>query len=107
MPRSFPISRIMVSAAQAALPLACLAAIGLLPPAQGRVLLVPISPDAQEALIHLATRYGARLVERGPFHGSMIVEGARSDLAAALLPYGILPLRAPRGGCGDVAVAKA
>lgn len=91
----------MVGAGQAALPLACLTAIGFVPPQQGRVLLVPTSQGAQKALIEVATSHGARLVARGPLDGSMIVEGARSDLATALLSHGILPLRAPRGGCGD------
>ncbi|MET0248283.1 MAG: hypothetical protein ABW164_00990 [Sphingobium sp.] len=107
MPRSLLVSRIMVGVGQAVLPLACLAAIGVAPPVQGRVLLMPTNQDAKEALIPIATRHGARLVERGPFNGSMIVEGARDDLAVALLAHGILPLRAPRGGCGDIEGAKA
>jgi len=107
MPSPSILSRVLLSAGQSALPLVCLVAIGFTPPAEGRVLLVPTSVGARAMLIAVATDHGARLVERGPISGSIIVEGMRDELAAPMLSHGILPLRAPRGGCGDERGARA
>lgn len=107
MPSPSIASRVLLGAGQAALPLAGLVLIGFTPPAEGRVLLVPTSAGARDMLIAVATSHGARLVERGPISGSMIVEGMRNELAAPMLSRGIVPLRAPRGGCGDERGARA
>lgn len=70
------------------------------PPASGRMLLVPLTQEAVAALAPVAVAHGARLVAKGPWAGSLLVEGERDDLAPALLHHGIVALSAQMGGCG-------
>lgn len=71
------------------------------PPASGRMLLVPMNVDAGRGLARMAVGAGARLVDRGPFGGSLVVWGDSAPLMAALLPRHVLVLRATAGGCRD------
>jgi hypothetical protein len=71
------------------------------PPATGRMLLVPVDAQGRDGLARIAIDAGARLVDRGPFGGSLVVFGDRGPLMAALLPRHVLVLRAEVGGCGD------
>lgn len=80
---------------------AAVAGLIAVPPASGRMLLVPMDAGGRDGLVRLAVGAGARLVDRGPFSGSMVVSGDRGTLMAALLPRHILVLRAGVGGCGD------
>ncbi|MEC3912019.1 hypothetical protein U5A82_16515 [Sphingobium sp. CR2-8] len=73
------------------------------PPAQGRMLLIPLTHDAKRVLAPVAISHGARLVAQGPWSGSLLVEGRRSQLASALLRQGVITLSAQIGGCGEVA----
>jgi len=70
------------------------------PPASGRMLLLPLTHEAGIALAPVAVAHGARLVAKGPWAGSLLVEGRRDELAPALLRHGIVALSAQMGGCG-------
>lgn len=71
----------------------------VVPPAQGRMMLVPLDGRASAALPALALHGETRLVATGPIPGSLIVYGRRDDLAARLLAHGILTVATPLGGC--------
>lgn len=71
------------------------------PPANGRMLLIPIGHA--ENLISQALASGAQVVARGPVEGSLILEGTRSRLIDALGWGNVLILAAPQSGCGTPA----
>ena len=73
-------------------------ALPFAPPAAGRLLLVPIGTASAARLAAGALAGGARLIDRGPIAGSLIVDGDRTTLAAAL--GRVLILAAPQSGCG-------
>lgn len=73
-------------------------ALGVLPPAHGTILLVPVARDAPTVALALAA--GATVVASGP-RGSVIVRGQRAALAWPLLRAGIVTLAAPSGACGS------
>lgn len=79
------------------------AVIGLVavPPASGRMLLVPMDAGGRDGLARIAIGTGARLVDRGPFDGSLVVSGDSAALMAALVPRHVLVLRTEAAGCGD------
>ncbi|WP_448658599.1 hypothetical protein ACPVPU_14115 [Sphingomonas sp. CJ99] len=68
--------------------------LGVLPPAEGAMLIVPVG-DAD--VVAPALDAGAALVDLGPLPGSIIVHGRFDRLAAGV--GGALILRAPRAGC--------
>lgn len=51
----------------------------ILPPAQGTMMILPIAPGAEAAIIW-ATRSGARLIGQGPVPGSLVVEASSASL---------------------------
>lgn len=71
------------------------------PPAQGRILLIPVTRSASLSLAPAAIAHGALLVEAGPWKGSLLVEGQGRALALSMLSRGVLPLAARVGGCGE------
>jgi hypothetical protein len=73
-------------------------ALPFAPPAAGRLLLVPISGQSAARLASDALAGGARLIDRGPVAGSLVVEGDHGRLAAAL--GAVLIIAAPQSGCG-------
>lgn len=77
------------------------------PPAQGRMILVPIAPGAAQGMIARATHHDARLVDYGPLPGSFVVEGSRAALWPEMLSHGVLLLAAPSAGCGANAKVQA
>jgi len=77
----------------------------LAPPAEGMMMLVPLSASAARALPALALRDGTLLVATGPTSGSLLVYGHRASLARRLLAHGILTLASPPGGCSAGAAA--
>jgi hypothetical protein len=87
-------------ALQLGLTLATLLLLAVTPPARGRMLLVPVTPNGAVGLAALAVEHGGRLVAPGPLAGSLVVEGERGPLLAALLRQGAVPLRAEYRECG-------
>ena len=77
-----------------------LIALYIAPPAQGRMLLLPLTDRGRDNLAALAIKNGALLVATGPASGSMLVEGRRDQLMTPLLRRGILVMAARTGGCG-------
>ncbi|RYY47628.1 MAG: hypothetical protein EOP59_00785 [Sphingomonadales bacterium] len=76
------------------------AALALSPPAQGRMLLVPLWPGAEQGMIARATRHNALLLGRGPLPRSFVVSGSRTSVSAGMLGRGVLVIAAPLAGCG-------
>ncbi|PXA82778.1 hypothetical protein DMC47_45300 [Nostoc sp. 3335mG] len=76
----------------------------LAPPAQGQMLLVPLTHAAGAHLPGLAIQGNTRLIAAGPLPGSLVVEGRRADLAP-LLRHSTLVLGVPLGGCRPGATA--
>lgn len=70
------------------------------PPANGRILLIPMTAQARAQLVPVAISRGARLVAHGRLRGSMVVDGRR-DRLLPLMMAGILPLRATAAACGE------
>ena len=75
-----------------------LGVLALAPPAEGRMLLVPLAGHSG-GMIAAAARQGARLVATGPLPASIVVEGDRARLAAPMRAAGVLLLAAPAAGC--------
>lgn len=91
--------RALPLAGQCALVLIGLVSLYAVPPAQGRILLVPMTRAAKMAVARVAVAHGARLVAAGPWSGSLLVEGRRDRLAQPLVQKGVLLLSAQAGGC--------
>jgi len=72
-------------------------ALPFAPPAAGRLLLVPIGTASAARLAAGALAGGARLIDRGPIAGSLVVEGDHGQLAAAL--DAVMIVAAPQSGC--------
>lgn len=91
-----------------ALQAALVLATGLLafaPPAQGLMLLVPVSPTAAAALDQIVADSGATRIAIGPLPGSFYVEGARARLLPALT-HGILLFSGRPRLCGALPEAS-
>ena len=91
-------------AVQCALLLTGSAMLALAPPARGPMLLLPVSAGAGEA-INLSLAQGARLIGRGAFRGSVVVDGDRAAILPALLRHGTIVLAASPVLCGDLQAA--
>lgn len=70
------------------------------PPASGAMMLVPLGPQAANALPLLALVGDVRLLARGPLPGSLLVYGSRR--ARALLRHGIVTFASPPALCGTL-----
>ena len=68
------------------------------PPAQGRMLLVPI--DGEPISEAAVKTYRVTALKPGPIGGSWIIEGRRDDLAGLFSSEGIIVLAAPAAICG-------
>ena len=68
------------------------------PPAQGRMIVVPLLTG--QGAVQAALRNGAGIVGRGPIAGSVVIEGDLARLARPLARVGAILLAAPRG-CGE------
>lgn len=77
-----------------------LTALAISPPAQGRMIVMPLHAGDSGAVLRTALRNGAGLVGRGPITGSLIISGELGRLAMPLMRARALLLAAPRG-CGD------
>jgi hypothetical protein len=96
-------SRLVI--AQVALVAATLLVLALLPPAQGKMILVPLRAGAEPAMLVAAIGTGAVLVGTGPLPHSFVVDGNRAALAPAMLAQGVLVFAAPPTACGEMGVA--
>lgn len=83
---------------QAAVALLGLPVAAAWPPSRGTILVVPVAAGAERGLAAGALDAGARLLERGPLPGSLVVQGERARLRA--IPGALLLAAAPTA-CGD------
>jgi hypothetical protein len=81
-----------------AIPLAAMILI-VAPPAQGRMLLVPLTLQARHDLPRLAINSGAALVGPGFAPGSLVVSGDRGALRSATADRAIVMVRGGGAGC--------
>jgi hypothetical protein len=86
--------------AQGAAVAALLGSSVLMPPADGTMLLVPLTAERTATMVDLALDRGARIGGLGPLPGSLIVRGKRARLFRPLLARGILAIAAPAIWCG-------
>ena len=100
MPAVLRILAAQILPLQLVLVVAGLAALALYPPAQGRMILVPVWPGAAAHLAANVIDRGGLLVEGGPLPGSLVVSGNRGAIAPFMLAHGVLVLAAPAAGCG-------
>jgi hypothetical protein len=86
--------------AQLTLALTALLLVAFTPPAQGRMLLIPLDGES----IAAATIRGrdATPLKPGPISGSWVVEGRRDALAGLFASESILVLAAPDAICGGI-----
>lgn len=90
-----------VLALQLTVAAAAIGAIGLTPPATGKMLLIPVESAAGSRLTRTAIDTGALIIGRGPIAGSLIVYGDSRRLAAPLLRRGAIAIAAPDTSCGS------
>lgn len=81
-----------------------LVGLGFVPPAQGRMFLLPLRTHAPVAA--LAVTGGALIIASGPADGSLVVVGRRDRLLLPMLRAGILVMAAPAAGCGERPLAS-
>lgn len=92
-------------ARQALLAQLALAAFALLcaafwPPAEGRMLLMPVTGGASNHMLARAIDGGARLLGEGPIPGSFVITGSHLAIASALSGEAVLIVAAPPALCG-------
>lgn len=85
---------------QIAVLIAGAAALQMLPPNRGVMLLVPLLSSDAGVPIRTAVAHGAALLATGPIPGSILVYGDRARLAGLWRSHHILLLAAPAAGCG-------
>jgi hypothetical protein len=90
-------------AAQCVVVLGGLTGLYAFPPDHGRMLLLPLTGNAQSGLASAAIAHGAQLIGKGPWPGSFLVEGRRDALALTMLSQGVIVVSAQMGGCGEAA----
>lgn len=78
--------------------------IGLIfaPPAQGKILLVPLTASARARLPIAAFGNQALLLGQGPLPGSLVVMEDRQNLTWMMLRLGVLSVAASPAGCGPL-----
>ena len=96
-------SRIAPLVLQLGIALIGLIGLALAPPAQGRMLLVPLTASARAQLPVAAFGHHALLLGSGPFRGSLVVTGGPPGLIWTMLRLGVLPVAASAAGCGPFA----
>jgi len=73
--------------------------VALAPPAEGNILLIPVTRQPEAQLVALALAQGASLVQRGPVPSSVIVYGKRDSLFVPLARAGVLMVAGGAVGC--------
>lgn len=91
--------------AQVAIALPLVGGLLVAPPAEGAMMLIPLTPAAARALPALALDGHARLISTGPLPGSLVVYAQRGGLATRLLEHATLTLASPLTGCAPRATA--
>ena len=86
--------------AQLGIALAALIGMAFAPPAQGRVLLVPLTAYATAHMPIAALGHRALLLGSGPFPGSLVVMAGQENLTWPMLRLWVLPIAAAAAGCG-------
>ncbi len=86
-------------AGQVMLGMAAVLLVAFAPPAQGRMLLVPL--DGEPISEPMIRAFHATPLKPGPLRGSWIVEGERASLAGSLSSNGIMVLAAPAALCAS------
>lgn len=81
--------------------IAC-AALALWPPSSGKLLLVAVGDRDVGHVVRIALAAHAALLGPGPFPGSLVVVGTRSDLARQIRSWNVILMAAPPSGCGGV-----
>ncbi len=91
-------------AAQCIFVIGGIGALLLAPPAAGTMLIIPVAGSGVGAL-NAAIGAGARLVGEGTVPGSLIVEGRRDAMMAAVLRAGGLIVAARPALCGQTEIS--
>ena len=94
-------SRFSLLICQVAIAAVGVTVLAIAPPAQGKMMLVPMTEEAASALPLLAAGRGALIIGGGPFAGSLVVDGRRETLMAAGWNHAILVTAAPVTGCAE------
>jgi len=88
-----------IVAGQLTLAMAALLLVAFAPPAQGRMLLVPLNGEPiSEAMVR---DFHATPLKPGPLQGSWLVDGERASLAGLLSSKRIVVLAAPAALCAS------
>jgi len=67
--------------------------------ADGRRLLVPLTPEARAIIAPAALSRGSALIGTGPMPGSLVVVEQSQSLGWAMLSHGVIAVPAIAGGC--------
>ncbi len=76
------------------------------PPAQGAMLLVPLSASAERRMLPAAFDEATSVVGAGPVAGSLVVRGERARLLGRLARLGVVVLAAPPAGCAGAGARR-
>lgn len=104
MLKRFPRLASLLLPFQCTLVIGGIAALLLSPPAEGALLIVPLAGSGTGAL-NAALGGGARLVGAGEWPGSLIVEGRRDAMMAAVLRAGGVIVAARPALCGRTEIS--
>jgi hypothetical protein len=93
-----------IVAGQLVLGVTALLLVAFAPPAQGRMLLVPL--DGHPISAAIIERHQATPLKPGPVRGSWIVNGRRAALAGLFSSEAIIVLAAPDAICGGPVLSE-
>jgi len=80
------------------IPVVVLAVI-LAPPAEGEMLLVPLTEEGSRSLVAALGDRSTRLIAAGPIPGSLVLRGPRGSIWGRVGGKGVLLLGVPDMGC--------
>ncbi len=95
-----------VSLAQSVIAVVAIGALFYWPRSERTVLVVPIGAPANAVIADLISSHDLRLVSRGRWNGSYVIEGYPNGFSANLLLQGVLTLDAAARGCGPAPTAE-
>jgi hypothetical protein len=76
------------------------AGLGLVPPANGVMLVLPITTADAATTLNWVRPAGAFMVAPGPYRGAFVIAGNRSAILSAAFRNGALVIAARVPGCG-------